>query len=177
MCTRSIVHQFMNKGKGCVATRALRREWGKQPQGRQEPEGDRPPCTSAARKGGETGCCRLSRPLRARGATPLSPASLFCCRWCRPRHDRQPLSYGMIQHGGVLWCAARANDMAKKRRNGQNAKKKKDGMVRASSSYPRELYRILEEIALEKKVSIAWVMRDAAEKYVGGKWPLFRRSE
>ena len=67
--------------------------------------------------------------------------------------------------------------MVKKRRNGQNAKKKKDGMVRASSSYPRELYRILEEIALEKKVSIAWVMRDAAEKYVGDKWPLFRRSE
>lgn len=67
--------------------------------------------------------------------------------------------------------------MVKKRRNGQSAKKKKDGMVRASSSYPRELYRILEEIALEKKVSIAWVMRDAAEKYVGDKWPLFRRSE
>lgn len=63
--------------------------------------------------------------------------------------------------------------MVKKRDSGKNAKTKKGGMVRASSSYPRELYRLLEEIATEKKVSIAWVMRDAAEKYVGDRWPLF----
>jgi metal-responsive CopG/Arc/MetJ family transcriptional regulator len=34
-------------------------------------------------------------------------------------------------------------------------------------SFPAELYRSLEEIAKEKKVSLAWVVRDAAEKYVG----------
>lgn len=57
--------------------------------------------------------------------------------------------------------------MVKKRGSGKRSKgKNKRGMVRASSSYPRELYRMLEAIAREKKVSIAWVMRDAAEQYV-----------
>jgi metal-responsive CopG/Arc/MetJ family transcriptional regulator len=38
--------------------------------------------------------------------------------------------------------------------------------VRASISFPRELYETLEQIAQQKKVSLAWVVRDAAEKYV-----------
>lgn len=59
--------------------------------------------------------------------------------------------------------------MVRKRRSEIRSKGKKEGMVRASSSYPRELYQMLEEIARKKKVSIAWVMRDAAEKYVRGK--------
>jgi metal-responsive CopG/Arc/MetJ family transcriptional regulator len=37
---------------------------------------------------------------------------------------------------------------------------------RASVSFPRDLYRALEAIAKQKKVSIAWVVREAAEKYV-----------
>ena len=45
--------------------------------------------------------------------------------------------------------------------------------IRASISFPPELYRTLEEIAKQKKVSLAWVVRDAAERYVGAKWPLF----
>jgi metal-responsive CopG/Arc/MetJ family transcriptional regulator len=46
--------------------------------------------------------------------------------------------------------------------------------VRASISFPPELYRTLEDIARRKKVSLAWVVRDAAEKYVAEQWPLFR---
>lgn len=46
--------------------------------------------------------------------------------------------------------------------------------VRASVSFPPELYRTLEEIAKQKRVSLAWVVRDAAEQYVSGKWPLLR---
>ncbi len=46
--------------------------------------------------------------------------------------------------------------------------------VRASISFPSELYRTLEDIARKKKVSLAWVVRDAAEKYVAEQWPLFR---
>ena len=46
--------------------------------------------------------------------------------------------------------------------------------VRASISFPPELYRTLEDIARKKKVSLAWVVRDAAEKYVAEQWPLFR---
>lgn len=48
-----------------------------------------------------------------------------------------------------------------------------ESAVRASISFPPDLYRTLEEIAKQKKVSLAWVVRDAAEKYVGDKWPLF----
>lgn len=46
-------------------------------------------------------------------------------------------------------------------------------MPRASVSFPPELYATLERIAKEKKVSVAWVVREAAEKYVGDQWPLF----
>lgn len=38
--------------------------------------------------------------------------------------------------------------------------------VRASITFPPDLYETLEDIAKEKKVSLAWVVRDAAEKYV-----------
>jgi predicted DNA-binding protein len=37
---------------------------------------------------------------------------------------------------------------------------------RASVSFPPELYRNLELVAKKKKVSIAWVVREAAEKYI-----------
>lgn len=43
--------------------------------------------------------------------------------------------------------------------------------LRASVSFPRKLYRTLEVIARQKKVSLAWVMRDAAEKYVAEQSP------
>ncbi|MCR6700983.1 MAG: ribbon-helix-helix domain-containing protein [Dokdonella sp.] len=49
----------------------------------------------------------------------------------------------------------------------------KTKMPRASVSFPPELYATLERIAKEKKVSVAWVVREAAEKYVGDQWPLF----
>lgn len=45
--------------------------------------------------------------------------------------------------------------------------------VRASISFPPDIYQTLEEIARQKKVSLAWVVREAAEKYVADKWPLF----
>jgi predicted DNA-binding protein len=38
--------------------------------------------------------------------------------------------------------------------------------VRASISFPADIYRILEVLAKQKKVSLAWVVRDAAEKYI-----------
>ena len=46
-------------------------------------------------------------------------------------------------------------------------------MVRQSVSFPRELHETLEELAHDKKVSVAWVVRDAVEKYVAAQWPLF----
>jgi hypothetical protein len=38
--------------------------------------------------------------------------------------------------------------------------------VRASINFPSALYETLEGIAQQKKVSLAWVVRDAAEIYV-----------
>jgi len=46
--------------------------------------------------------------------------------------------------------------------------------LRASVSFPRELYVTLQRIAKEKKVSVAWIVREAAEKYVGDQWPLLQ---
>jgi len=37
---------------------------------------------------------------------------------------------------------------------------------RASITFPTDLYKTLKELARRKKVSLAWVARDAAEKYV-----------
>jgi hypothetical protein len=44
--------------------------------------------------------------------------------------------------------------------------------VRASISFPREAYQTLELIAKEKKVSMAWVVREAVDQYIDSKWPL-----
>ena len=49
--------------------------------------------------------------------------------------------------------------------------------VRATITFPAELYTTLEKIAKEKKVSLAWVVREAAEKYLDEKWPLFGGSK
>ena len=38
--------------------------------------------------------------------------------------------------------------------------------VRASISFPPDIYESLEEVAKQKKVSLAWVVRDAAERYL-----------
>ncbi|MBP6899371.1 MAG: ribbon-helix-helix protein, CopG family [Burkholderiaceae bacterium] len=47
--------------------------------------------------------------------------------------------------------------------------------TRASVTFPANLYAELERIAEDKKVSVAWVVRDAVEKYVEAQYPLFRR--
>ncbi len=48
--------------------------------------------------------------------------------------------------------------------------------VRASISFPPDVYQTLEQIASQKKVSLAWVVRDAAEQYIAKRWPLPRKS-
>ena len=44
--------------------------------------------------------------------------------------------------------------------------------TRMSVSFPTELHKTLEQIAEQQKVSVGWVVRDAAEKYVNDRWPL-----
>lgn len=43
---------------------------------------------------------------------------------------------------------------------------KSPAKVRASVSLPDGLHAELEKLAQDKRVSLAWVIRDAAEKYV-----------
>lgn len=47
--------------------------------------------------------------------------------------------------------------------------------VRTSVTLPRDVYETLAQLAKGKKVTVAWVIRDAAEKYIGNEWPLFRQ--
>ena len=49
--------------------------------------------------------------------------------------------------------------------------------VRATISFPPDVYETLENIAKEKKVSLAWVVREAVDGYLGEKWPLFKGQE
>jgi predicted DNA-binding protein len=57
----------------------------------------------------------------------------------------------------------KAKNAAKKKMKGQNT-----AQVRATISFPPDVYETLETIAKEKKVSLAWVVREAAEKYIRG---------
>jgi len=75
-----------------------------------------------------------------------------------------------IEPGSVVRVVAaeRAGDEASLgvNRQGKGLKAQSKAAVRASISFPPDLYGTLEEIAQHKKVSLAWVVRDAAEKYV-----------
>ncbi len=63
---------------------------------------------------------------------------------------------------------------SKKGDSGDNMRTQSAAAVRASISFPPDVYETLEVIAKEKKVSLAWVVREAAEKYIADKWPLLK---
>lgn len=44
--------------------------------------------------------------------------------------------------------------------------------VRASVSFPEDQYAELERIARSKRVSLAWVVREAVCEYLDSRWPL-----
>jgi len=61
-----------------------------------------------------------------------------------------------------------------KKGDGNKMKAQSAAAVRASISFPPDVYETLEVIAKEKKVSLAWVVREAAERYIADRWPLFK---
>lgn len=63
--------------------------------------------------------------------------------------------------------------MVAKAKRGAKQKRGAGKSVRTSVTLPREVYETLGELAKSKKVTVAWVVRDAAEKYVAEQWPLF----
>lgn len=54
---------------------------------------------------------------------------------------------------------------------------KRQRSPRTSVTFPPETYEVLEGLAKKKKVSVAWVVREAAEKYIAEQWPLFAKSK
>jgi predicted DNA-binding protein len=65
--------------------------------------------------------------------------------------------------------------MKVKKADGKRMKAQGTAQVRATISFPPDIYETLETIAKEKKVSLAWVVREATEKYIVDKWPLLAR--
>lgn len=59
----------------------------------------------------------------------------------------------------------------------KSAAKRAPKSARASVSFPPNVYDELERLAAAKKVSLAWVVREAAEKYVADQWPLLGATE
>lgn len=49
--------------------------------------------------------------------------------------------------------------------------------IRVSVSLSPDIYRILVALAKQKRVSTAWILRDAADKYVTEHWPLFGKDK
>lgn len=47
----------------------------------------------------------------------------------------------------------------------------KSGATRTTTTFPADVYRMLSDLAEQKKVSVAWVVREAAEKYVADQMP------
>lgn len=48
--------------------------------------------------------------------------------------------------------------------------------ARATVSIAPDTYQTVQAIAKQKKVSAAWVIRDAVDKYVAEQWPLLHRA-
>lgn len=59
--------------------------------------------------------------------------------------------------------------MRKRAQQRRSAKQADPEIIRASISFPADLYAALEADAKRKKVSLAWVVRDAAERYLSDK--------
>ena len=62
-----------------------------------------------------------------------------------------------------------------KRVKAANKKVLSTARVRVTISLPSDMHGTLEQIAKDKKVSLAWVVREAVDTYLGEKWPLFKQ--
>jgi hypothetical protein len=62
--------------------------------------------------------------------------------------------------------------MARKRRGGRPPSGR-PASIRVTASFPPDTYRTLAALAKQKRVSLAWVLRDAVQQYVTAQWPLF----
>lgn len=55
----------------------------------------------------------------------------------------------------------------------KQAQKKAEKTIRTSVSFPESIHVDLERLATANRVSLAWIVRQAVEKYLSERWPLF----
>lgn len=65
-----------------------------------------------------------------------------------------------MHHTGVKWCNMVQRRTRKKEHLPEPEK------TRVSVTFPTEYYKRLQQVADKKRVSVAWVVRDAVEKYL-----------
>lgn len=82
----------------------------------------------------------------------------------------------VLHRCGVMWCKFESTQVSVMAITAKQQPPSKEG-TRASVTFPADLYSELERISEEKRVSVAWVVRDAVEKYVEAQYPLFRRQQ
>jgi predicted transcriptional regulator len=58
----------------------------------------------------------------------------------------------------------------------QKVRRVKQGKPRASISFSPDQYAEIERIAAAKKVSVAWVVREAIDRYIAEQWPLLPKT-
>jgi hypothetical protein len=109
---------------------------------------------------------------------PLTPTL-----WGVPGNQRNSLNIKVVFHRihryGELWCGAilplrELSNVTRGAKRKEKPKPTEGSSVRATISFPSDIYQTLEEVAAQKKVSLAWVVREAAEQYIEEKWPLFK---
>ena len=78
---------------------------------------------------------------------------------------------------GELWCGAIIRSSVQVTRSNKKRQSVlvESSSVRATISFPSDIYQTLENIARQKKVSLAWVVRAASEQYIADKWPLLAK--
>ena len=108
----------------------------------------------------------------------LSPRKMMAIRftaWRGVNWDTLKLPFTeftvMVNCGDIL-PGKRAYPVTRGAKRKTKRKAEASSTVRATISFPPDLYQTLEEIASQKKVSLAWIVREASEQYIADKWPL-----
>jgi hypothetical protein len=83
----------------------------------------------------------------------------------------------MVNCGAMLYSLPAEKKVTRGAKRKEKPKPSEGSSVRATISFPSDIYQTLEDIARQKKVSLAWVVREATEQYIAEKWPLFGKPQ
>ena len=118
--------------------------------------------------------------MRTRTSTPATALAPLTFR-------QPPLLTLRTQSQGIVrspeWCSVVNRTethaaMKSKQGSAKGMKAEHDtASIRASISFPQNVYRTLQDIAHQKKVSLAWVVREASERYTASERAPARRTK